>query len=146
MDEFVLHGHHVYVVGTQDSDKQLRAGQSEENGIQVVRVYSWNGSAWITLGSGTNGLVRTLVNDRFDLYVGGFFTLLNPFALVGGLAAVAIFALHGAVFLALKTGGGMEERARSVASRLWLPAMVLVTVYLALFVVATDVIEPTLGS
>lgn len=92
-------------------------------------------------GVAMSNLIRGVPIDQEMTYVGGFFTLLNPFALVGGLAAVAIFALHGAVFLALKTGGGMEERARSVASRLWLPAMVLVTVYLALFVVATDVIE-----
>ena len=54
-------------------------------------------------------------------YTGGLFGLLNPLALVGGLAAVCIFAFHGSVFLALKTSGelraegtphGPDRRAR----------------------------------
>ena len=36
-------------------------------------------------------------------YTGTLLTLLNPYALLGGLATLSLFALHGAVFLALKT-------------------------------------------
>ncbi|MEN8164196.1 MAG: cytochrome d ubiquinol oxidase subunit II [Acidobacteriota bacterium] len=92
-------------------------------------------------GVAMSNLIRGVPIDSDMTYVGGFFTLLNPFALVGGLAAVAVFALHGAVFLTLKTGGDMEERARAVASKLWLPAVILLAVYVGLFVVATDVIK-----
>jgi len=92
-------------------------------------------------GVAMSNLIRGVPIDQDMTYVGGFFTLLNPFCLVGGLAAVAVFALHGAVFLALKTGGGMEERARAFASKLWLPAVILLALYVGLFVVATDVIE-----
>ena len=92
-------------------------------------------------GVAMSNLIRGVPINQDMTYVGGFFTLLNPFCLVGGLAAVAVFALHGAVFLALKTGGGMEVRARSAASKLWLPAVILLGLYVGLFVVATDVIE-----
>ena len=36
-------------------------------------------------------------------YVGGLFTLLNPYGLLGGLTTLGLFLTHGAIFLALKT-------------------------------------------
>jgi cytochrome bd ubiquinol oxidase subunit II len=36
--------------------------------------------------------------------------LLNPFALLVGVTTVAMFALHGAIFLMLKTGGELRDR------------------------------------
>jgi cytochrome d ubiquinol oxidase subunit II len=53
---------------------------------------------------GPDGVVRS---DLLDL--------LNPYALVGGLATLTLFVLHGAVFLALKTDGPVRRRARVVA-------------------------------
>ncbi|MEV5408764.1 cytochrome d ubiquinol oxidase subunit II [Thermopolyspora sp. NPDC052614] len=44
-------------------------------------------------------------------YTGTLFTLLNPYALLGGVVTLALFTLHGAVFLALKTTGDLRERA-----------------------------------
>ncbi|OLT09504.1 cytochrome d ubiquinol oxidase subunit II [Pseudonocardia sp. CNS-139] len=43
--------------------------------------------------------------------------LLNPYALAGGLALLALCTLHGAVFLALRTDGPVRHRARAVARR-----------------------------
>ena len=64
-------------------------------------------------------------------YTGGLFGLLNPLALVGGLAAVCIFAFHGSVFLALKTSGELRRRARGTARTAGLAAVVLLAVTLA---------------
>ncbi|HEX6887929.1 MAG TPA: cytochrome d ubiquinol oxidase subunit II [Candidatus Nanopelagicales bacterium] len=63
-------------------------------------------------------------------YDGGFFNLLNPFALLGGLVFVAIFLTHGAVFLSLKTTGDIRERAHAVGMTTGLVATVLAVVYL----------------
>jgi cytochrome d ubiquinol oxidase subunit II len=63
-------------------------------------------------------------------YDGGFFNLLNPFALLGGLTFVAIFLTHGAVFLSLKTTGEIRERAHAVGMKTGLVATVLAVVYL----------------
>jgi cytochrome d ubiquinol oxidase subunit II len=57
---------------------------------------------------------------RFDddlrfTYEGGFLGLLRPFALICGLVAVAMFALHGAAYLAVKTEGEIAGRARKAA-------------------------------
>jgi cytochrome bd ubiquinol oxidase subunit II len=53
---------------------------------------------------GPDGVVRS-----------GLLDLLSPYALVGGLATLALFVLHGAVFLALKTDGPVRYRARATA-------------------------------
>jgi cytochrome d ubiquinol oxidase subunit II len=63
-------------------------------------------------------------------YDGGFFNLLNPFALVGGLTFVAIFLTHGAIFLSLKTTGEIRDRAHAVGIRTGLAATVLAVVFL----------------
>lgn len=51
------------------------------------------------------------------LYTGGFFALLNPYALLGGLTTMLIFFSHGVVFLALKTTDAVRQRAQALASK-----------------------------
>ena len=46
-------------------------------------------------------IVRGVELDADHQYVGGFFALLNPFALLGGAVTALIFLTHGAIFLAL---------------------------------------------
>jgi cytochrome d ubiquinol oxidase subunit II len=64
-------------------------------------------------------------------YVGGFFNLLNPYALVGGVVTLTIFLTHGAHFLALKTDGEIRVRAHALAIRLGLVAAVAAVGFLA---------------
>ncbi|MBT8227594.1 MAG: cytochrome d ubiquinol oxidase subunit II [Dactylosporangium sp.] len=63
-------------------------------------------------------------------YTGGLFTLLNPYALLGGLTALTLFATHGAVFLALKTDGEIRTRAGALAVRLGASAVVVTGAFL----------------
>jgi cytochrome bd ubiquinol oxidase subunit II len=49
-------------------------------------------------------------------FTGNFFTFLNPYALLGGVTTLALFTLHGALFLALKTTGGLRDRAARTAT------------------------------
>jgi len=63
-------------------------------------------------------------------YTGGFFNLLNPFALVGGLVTLTLFATHGAFFIALKTDGVVRERANHLAGKLGLATALLAVVFL----------------
>ena len=69
--------------------------------------------------------------DKNLEYVGGFFNLLNPYALLGGVVTLTVFLTHGAVFLSLKTDGGIRERARSLALKLGLVAAVSAVAFLA---------------
>ncbi|RPH60757.1 MAG: cytochrome d ubiquinol oxidase subunit II, partial [Chloroflexi bacterium] len=52
-------------------------------------------------------------------------TLLNPYGLLGGLATVAVFVLHGANFLTLKLDGKLRERIHGLTKNLWIAALVL---------------------
>jgi cytochrome d ubiquinol oxidase subunit II len=56
--------------------------------------------------------------DAQHEYTGTLLTLLNPYALLGGLATLLLFTLHGAVFLALKTTGDVRSRASALAARI----------------------------
>ncbi|MFQ3667891.1 MAG: cytochrome d ubiquinol oxidase subunit II [Fimbriimonadaceae bacterium] len=50
--------------------------------------------------------------DAQHEYVGGFFNLLNPYALIMGITTVALFSLHGAIYTVLKTEGELQEMAK----------------------------------
>lgn len=64
------------------------------------------------------------------IYTGGFWYLLNPYALLGGLTTLALFLTHGAVFLALKTAGTIQERSQALAIKLGLVATVVAVTFL----------------
>ena len=70
--------------------------------------------AW---GVAFGNLVRGVQLDSDFQYVGGFWALLNPFALLAGATTALIFLTHGAVFLALKTDGEIRGRAAAFAAR-----------------------------
>jgi cytochrome d ubiquinol oxidase subunit II len=61
-------------------------------------------------------IVRGVKIDAHKEYVGGFFDLLNGYALLGGLVTLTLFTFHGAVFVSLKTVGPIRERARRLAT------------------------------
>jgi cytochrome d ubiquinol oxidase subunit II len=61
-------------------------------------------------------LVHGLSLSPSGLYLGSFWGLLTPAAIVGGLASLAMFVAHGATFLSLKTAGRLATRARCVAA------------------------------
>ncbi|MFU8874266.1 cytochrome d ubiquinol oxidase subunit II [Micromonospora sp. SL4-19] len=64
-------------------------------------------------------------------YVGGLLDLLNPYALLGGLATLGLFLTHGAVFLALKTTGDIRERAGALAVKLGVGTAVIAVAFLS---------------
>ncbi len=68
--------------------------------------------------------------DARHEFIGNFWTLLNPYAILGGLTTLALFVTHGAVFLALKTNGDIRVRANRLASRAGLVAAALAVAFL----------------
>jgi cytochrome d ubiquinol oxidase subunit II len=64
-------------------------------------------------------------------YVGGFFNLLNPYALLGGITTLLLFLTHGAMFVSLKTDGPIRDRARTLAVRGGLCAAAAAVLFLA---------------
>ena len=94
----------------------------------------------LLLGVAFANLVRGVPIDAEMNYVGGFFNLLNPYALLGGVSAVVIFILHGAIFLSMKTTGNVEERAKKVARRMWLPVVLVMFLFLIATYFQTDLL------
>ncbi|AHD22743.1 cytochrome d ubiquinol oxidase subunit II [Rhodococcus pyridinivorans] len=70
-------------------------------------------------------IVRGVAIDADKQYVGGFFDLLNPYALLGGATTALVFALHGAVFIALKTEGQVRTDAVAMSRKLAVPAVLV---------------------
>ena len=82
-------------------------------------------------------------------YVGGFFNLLNPYALLGGVVTLSVFLTHGAIFLSLKTTGSIRERARGFAVKIGLVAAVAAVSFLIwtnLMLPAIDPVVVTLST
>ena len=79
---------------------------------------------------------------RFDdtlrvAYTGGLFGLLNPWALLCGLVSLAMLAMHGGTWIALKTEGPLARRAAAAASWAAVALVALFTLaglWLALFI------------
>ena len=87
-------------------------------------------------------IVRGVPLDRDFEFVGSLLDLISPYALLGGLVTLSLFALHGAVFVSLKTDGEVRHRAREIAQRL-----APVTVLLAgTFLLWTQLITGNLAS
>lgn len=94
----------------------------------------------LLLGVAFANMVRGVPIDAEMNYVGGFFNLLNPYALLGGAATVALFVLHGAIFLCMKTTGTVLEQAQKAAARLWLPVVIVLGLFLVATYISTDML------
>jgi len=79
--------------------------------------------------------------DAHYEYLGGFFNLLNPYALIVGVTTVAVFAMHGAIYLVLKTEGELQTMVKGWAKS----ATIAFGVCYGLLTMATFVFAPHMG-
>jgi cytochrome d ubiquinol oxidase subunit II len=93
----------------------------------AIVISSWVPS--ILWGVAFANIVRGVPINADFTYTGGFFNLLNPFALLGGVVTLAIFLSHGAIFLSLKTKGEVFERAKAFAKPASIAAVVVGAVW-----------------
>jgi cytochrome d ubiquinol oxidase subunit II len=75
-----------------------------------------------------NMMLGIPLDDRHE-YVGNFVSLLNPYSIAVGLMAVAAFAMHGSIYLYLKTEGEFQERLKRT---MWRSYAVFATFYLVI--------------
>jgi len=66
-------------------------------------------------GVAFGNIVQGVALDENHIYVGGFFALLNPYALLVGITTLLLFFLHGVLFVALKTDGPVHDDAHRLA-------------------------------
>ncbi len=94
----------------------------------------------LLLGVAFANLARGVPIDADGQYAGGFFNLLNGYALLGGVAAVLTFTLYGSVFLSMKTTNDLLARAQATAGKLWLPTVIVLILFTAATYFATDIL------
>ena len=78
----------------------------------------------VAIGNILRGLELNAIGD----YTGGFLALLNPFSLLCGVVGLSMFALHGALYLAMKVDAEIANDARQWASKVWYVFLVLLMV------------------
>ena len=84
----------------------------------------------LLLGVAFANLFRGIPINEQGVYMGNLFSLLNIYGLAGGIFFVVLFALHGAIWLGLRTEGIMHDRGLATAMKLWPALAVLAVVFL----------------
>ncbi len=86
----------------------------------------WDAAFWLSslllvalFGVALGNLVRGVPLDAHGYFTGTFAFLLNPYALLVAVFAVASLAQHGAAFALLRIDGAPAERASKLMGRLW---------------------------
>jgi cytochrome d ubiquinol oxidase subunit II len=86
-------------------------------------------------------MVKGVPIDASMNYVGGFWNLLNPYALIGGVGTLLLFTFHGTVYLCLKTTGVLYGKARRMVSNVWVWAFVFAVIFQAATIFYTDIMS-----
>ena len=92
------------------------------------------------IGVAMGNITRGIPLDKQGDYAGNFLDLLNPYSLLLGVTVVSLFAMHGAIFLVMKTEGELQSTIKG-----WVPR--LIGIFLLLFVtfnIATFYVCPEL--
>lgn len=94
----------------------------------------------IALGLGIvmGNLIRGIPLDKEGEFTGTFASLLSPYALLLGIMTAALFAMHGAIYILMKTEGELHDKLRN-----WInPAIIFYMMASAIATVATLIYQP----
>jgi len=95
----------------------------------------------LLFGVALGNMVMGIPLDSSHNYAGTFFSLLNPYALLMGVTTVALFAMHGAIYLLMKTEGTVHDEVRR-----WVkPAMLAFIVCYVALTFASVLFVPHIG-
>ncbi len=98
--------------------------------------------AALLFGVAAGNVLRGLPIGADTEFHGRFLDLLNPFSLLTGVMALALFASHGAAYLYLKAEGDLQRAARGWFWRTW---AAFVALYAAASIVALRGAVPSSG-
>lgn len=92
--------------------------RSKQTGGLWRSVWDWcffTGSllASLLLGVLVGNLAWGIPLDANHEYAGGFFNLLNPYALLVGVTTIALFLMHGSIYALMKTEGEFHDKIRN---------------------------------
>jgi cytochrome d ubiquinol oxidase subunit II len=93
------------------------------------------------LGTALGNIIGGIPLDADSNYAGTFVGLLNPFAILTGLATVALFLMHGSIYLVMRAEGDLHEHIRKLANR----CMIFFVLIYILLTMATLLYVPKMG-
>lgn len=67
----------------------------------------------LLIGIAMGNILQGIPIDAQKEFTGSFIGLLNPFAILVGITTVTLFAMHAAIYLIMKTDGGLQDIVRS---------------------------------
>lgn len=91
-----------------------------------------------TLGVMAGNMIRGVPLDLEGEYTADFLYLLNPYALLLGCTAVALFLMHGATFILMKTEGELHDKLRKRVN----PTIILFVLFYATLTQVTLIFMP----
>jgi len=74
------------------------------------------GSSFL-IGVAMGNILVGIELDARGNYIGGFRALLNPYAILLGFTTIALFTMHGSIYLVMKTEGELQARVRRWVNR-----------------------------
>lgn len=95
----------------------------------------------VLFGVAFANIFKGLPLDGNHLFQGNLLTLLNPYGLCGGLLFLCLFLVHGALWLAIRTQGELQERAVKSANTLWPVLLLVAVVFLGFSATATPLYQ-----
>ncbi len=97
-----------------------------------------SGAAAILLGVAFANIFAGAPIDGAGRLQGGLLALLNPYGLFGGVLFLLLFLEHGALWLALKAEGELQQRAARVARGAWPVVLIAAAAFLGVSAAKTN--------
>lgn len=94
--------------------------------------------AALLIGVAMGNVTKGIPLDDHGNFTGTFLSLLNPYSILLGLTTVALFSMHGGIYLLMKTQGSLQEQIR----KLLRPCVIIFTVLIILHGAATLLYVP----
>lgn len=92
----------------------------------------------VDLGLIIGNLIEGIPLDASKEFIGGASDLLNPYAFLVGILTVALFFMHGSIYVVMKTEGALHDKLRELIN----PSIIFFVICYAMATMATLIYQP----
>ncbi|MBA3957507.1 MAG: cytochrome d ubiquinol oxidase subunit II [Parachlamydiaceae bacterium] len=92
----------------------------------------------LVLGIALGNMIRGIPLDDQKEFIGDFWSYTHPYTLMVGVMAVALFAMHGSIYILMKTEGALHEKMRARVN----PTIIFYIICYAMTTMATLIYMP----
>ena len=92
----------------------------------------------LALGAALGNLIRGIPLDAHKEFIGDLSHLFDPYSLLIGLLTASLFAMHGAIFILIKTEGELHDKLRDRVN----PAIIVFIMFYVAATMATLIYQP----